>query len=173
MPITPGCQPSPPTTIAGASGSKLACRSILAIAASRICASTSLRSAFSASSSCGQRQRLGRIVGGQQPRAQVGAADAAAGVDPRAQDEAGMEDAGRPLGAGDVQQRLQAGIAPGRHHLQALGGQRAVEADQLGHVADRAQRGQVQPLAQVRLGPVAEPARAAAPRGSAPPAARR
>ena len=77
------------------------------------------------------------------------------------------------LGAGDLHQRLQARIGPGRHHLQPLGGQRAVEADQPGHVADGAQRGQVEPLAQVRLGRGRRTGRAAAPRGSAPPAARR
>ncbi len=46
----------------------------------------------------GQRGGLVGIVGGQQPRAEVGAADATAGVDPRPQDEAGVEDAGGARG---------------------------------------------------------------------------
>ncbi len=116
----------------------------------------------------GQVVGLGRIVGGQQARAQVGAADAAAGVDPRSQQEAGVERRGRPLALGHLGQGLQPWIGPGRHHLQPLGGQGAVEADQGGHVADRAQGRQVQPAAQVRLGAGGEqaaPARLAIERG--------
>jgi hypothetical protein len=40
----------------------------------------------------GDGPRLGRIVGGQQARAEIRLADPAAGVDARAQDEAGVED---------------------------------------------------------------------------------
>ena len=103
-----------------------------------------------------QRARLLRIVGGEQPRAEVRATDAAAGVDPRAKNEAGGEHLGRPLGAGDLHQRGDARVGERRHHLQALRREGAVETDQLGDVADGAKGGQIQPLAQVRLRTVVE-----------------
>ena len=99
----PDASPRRATTMAGAVGSKLASDSMAATAASRICAlDRPCAAAFSASSSSASALASSRIVGGQQPRAQVRAADAAAGVDPRAEDEAGVEDAGRALGAGDL-----------------------------------------------------------------------
>ncbi len=168
MPMTPGCQPSAATTITGAWGSKFDDCSTSRIAASVISRSTSLRWAFSASSSRASAIASSGIVGRQQARAEVGAADAPAGVDARPEDEAGVEDAGRPLGLGDLHQRLQSGIAPGRHHLQPLRRERAVEAGQTRHVADGAQRGEVEPLAHVRLGTPFEqaaPARLAIERG--------
>ncbi len=43
-----------------------------------------------------QSEGFGRIIGGKQPGPQVRAADAAAGVDPRSEDEARMENRGGP-----------------------------------------------------------------------------
>ena len=64
-----------------------------------------------------------------------------------------MEGGGLAPGHGDVGQGPQARIAPAGEHLEPLGGQRPVEAGQPGHVAHGPQGRQIEPLAQVRLGP--------------------
>jgi hypothetical protein len=85
MPTTPGCQPSPAAQTSGASSPRA---SACASAASRTRASISRRSVLSVSSRRGQRHGLLRVVGGQQPRAQIGLPDPAACIDAGAQDEA-------------------------------------------------------------------------------------
>ena len=62
------------------------------------------------------------------------------------------------LGARHGQQRLQARVAPAGHDLQAQTGQGPVEAGQAGDVADGAEGGEIEPLADIRLGPVGEQA---------------
>ena len=61
-----------------------------------------------------QRADLLRIVAGQQPRAEIGLSDAAAGIDARAQHEAEMIGARRLAQARHVGQRGQADVARGR-----------------------------------------------------------
>ena len=70
-----------------------------------------------------------------------------------------MEDGGgAALGVRDIHQGGQARIGPGRHHLQALGGERPIEAHELGDVADRPQSGQIEPTAKVRFRAIVEQA---------------
>ena len=70
---------------------------------------------------------LGRVVGRQQADAEIGRADAAAGIDARPEHEAGVIGAGRLLEPGHVRQGGQPEIAAPRHHLQALADERAIE----------------------------------------------
>ena len=105
-----------------------------------------------------ERRGLLGVLGGQQPRAEVGLAHAPARVQPRAENE------GRVIGArwlahpGDVGERPESQVAAPRHDLEPLAHQRPVDARQRHHVADRAERDQVEPVAQVGLGPGGEPA---------------
>ncbi len=101
----------------------------------------------------GERAHLVRIVARQQARAEIGLADAAAGIDPRAQHEAQMIGARRLAQARDIGERREAGIAALLHHRQPLPHQRAVDAGQRHDVGHRAERHEVEPLAQVGLGP--------------------
>ena len=105
MPTTPGCQPSPAAQTSGASRPRA---SAWASAASRTRASISRRSVFSSSSRSASAARLVRVVGGQQPRAEVGLADAAAGIDPRAEEEAEVIGRRRLVHPRDVGQRHEA-----------------------------------------------------------------
>ena len=61
--------------------------------------------------------------------------------------------AGRFAQPRHIGQRRQAGIAPPRHHLQPLGDQRAIDARQRHHIADRPQGDQIEPALQIGLGP--------------------
>ena len=107
----------------------------------------------------GQLGGFERVVGGEQARAEVGAADPAPGVDARSEHEAGVEGRRLALRApGGCEQRLQPRIGPAGHDLQPLGGQRAVEAGERGHVADCTERGQIEPLAKIGLRPRLEQA---------------
>ena len=60
----------------------------------------------------GDRRGLVGILGGEQAHAEVGLADPAAGVDPRAEREAEIAAFGRAVEAGGVDQRGEADIAP-------------------------------------------------------------
>ena len=99
-----------------------------------------------------------RVVGGQEPCAQAGLADAPAGVDPGPEEEAGMIGTRRLLHGGNVGQCPQSGIAAPCHHRQALRHQGPVDAGQGHHVAHRAKGHQVKPLHEIRLGPPLIPA---------------
>ena len=100
-----------------------------------------------------QFQRQRRIVGREQPRAEIGASDAAAGIHARPQQEAAMESLQPLVHPRHVAQHLEADIAALAHHLQPLRRQRAVEAAQRHHIADGAERDEVEPLQQIRLRP--------------------
>ena len=102
----------------------------------------------------GQRLSFGWVLCRQEPGAKVRSANAAAGVDARAKDVPGVENARWSLGAGDPLIEPSARVAPLTHHLQALSGDRAVKTTQPRHVADRPHRRQIKPAADVRLGPV-------------------
>ena len=86
MPMTPGCQPSPAAKTIGPSGALSTC----AIAASSTSRFDLPPLGVEHVEMHGERARLARIVGRQQPRAEIGFADAAAGIDARTQDEAGV-----------------------------------------------------------------------------------
>ena len=100
-----------------------------------------------------ERTDLVRIVARQQTRAKIGLADAAAGIDPRAQQESEMIGFRRFLQARDVGERRQPGIAALRHDLKAGADQRAVDAEQRDHVTDRAQGHEIEPLPKIGLRP--------------------
>ncbi len=97
--------------------------------------------------------------------AEIGAADPAAGIDARPEDEAGVIGVEPLVDPRDVGERGDAGIAAPLHHLQPLRHQRAVEPGERHHVADRAERDEVEPLQEIGLGPAAIPAGARAARG--------
>ena len=98
------------------------------------------------------------ILGGQQARAQAGLAHAAAGIDPGPEDEAQVVDPRRLFQPGHVAQCPDPGIAALTHHREPLAHERAVDAGERHHVADGAERHQVEPLLEVRLLPIAIPA---------------
>ena len=152
MPITPGCQPGAATSTTA----RLPCAAASASAASQTWASIARRSSLSRSSSAAIARGLLRVLGGQQPHAEIGLADAAAGVDPRAEHEAQIAAFGRAVEAGGVGQSGEAGVAAAGHHLEPLGDEGAVEAAQLGDVGDGAERDQVEPFDQLRLGAARE-----------------
>ena len=114
-------------------------------AAPAACASAAARTAASIvpalgvepSSRAGERRRLVRVGGREEPRPEVGRADAAAGVDPRPEHEAERLGGRR---AGQPRRRRQRGeprpLAPG-HDLEALPHQRPVQA---GRAAPRRRR---------------------------------
>ncbi len=105
------------------------------------------------------RARLGGIVGGEQADAEIGLADAAAGVDPRPEREAEIgaaRIAGQPR---CLDQRRQPDVAPGRHHLEPLRDEGAVEPLELRDIGDGAECHDVEQIEQLRLGaPAREPA---------------
>ncbi len=105
----------------------------------------------------GQRLGFVLVVGRQQTHAQVGAADAAAGIDPRPDDKARMEGThhrGRVAIPGDLHQSANARILALGHDLQALCRQGSIESGQGRDIADGAQGRQIQPLHQVRARPI-------------------
>ena len=69
-----------------------------------------------------------------------------------------MIDTRRLLQPGDIAERSEAQIAPLPHHREALAHERAVDTGERHHVADGAERHEVEPLQEVRLSPVAIPA---------------
>ena len=97
--------------------------------------------------------RRPRVVEGKQARAQGRFPDPPAGIDPRAQQKSGVVGIRSFLDPGHVGQGAQANVAAPCEHLEPLCDISSIEAFQRHHVADGAQRDQVQPLAQVRLGP--------------------
>ena len=96
--------------------------------------------------------RLGGIVAGQQPGAEVGLADPAAGIDPRTDGEAQIARRSRACATRPASAiARQAGVAAARHDLQSLRDEGAVDTGERHHVADGAQRHQIEPLPQVGL----------------------
>ena len=107
----------------------------------------------------GDAPGLDRIVGAQQQRAEIGAADAAAGVDARTEQEAQVKRLGRTRQPRHVHQRGQADVVAAAQRQQSLGDERAVETLERHHIGDRAERHDVEPAEQIglrpRLGPEA------------------
>ncbi len=112
-------------------------------------------------------RRLGRIVGEQQPHAEIGAADASAGIDARAEQEAEMPRLGRTRQPRRIHQRGEADVLAPAHRDQALGDEGAVEALERHDVGDGAERDQIEQAEQVGLGRAVAPEAAhGAARGS-------
>ena len=100
----------------------------------------------------GDGPRFLGVGGGEQAHPEVGFADPAAGVDPRTEREAKIAasrafDQARRVGQGG-----EADILSPRHHLQALGHERAVERLELRHVGHRAKRDDVDQIDDFGLG---------------------
>lgn len=81
----------------------------------------------------------GKELGGE-PRI----ADAAAGIEARAKDESGVVDGFDPADAGHIREGAQAGVLVAGHHGQALTHEGAIDAGQGRHVAQGAERAEVQ-----------------------------
>ena len=155
MPMTPGCQPSAAAnTRAGDCGAGLDCRDRRL---QRLRLDLAALVVVGVEARCELRGFL-RIVGGEQPGAEIGGADPAAGIDPRPQNETEMVGVDRHGHAADRRQRAQPGIAPLPRDPDALRDKRAVDPGQRDDVADGAERDQVEPLQQVGFGPRAVPA---------------
>jgi hypothetical protein len=82
---------------------------------------------------------------------EIGLADPAAGIDPRAERPAEIGRIGRPFEPRHLDQGIEADIAPLCHHLDALGDEGAIEAAKLGDVGDRAQGDEIEQVDQARL----------------------
>ncbi len=100
----------------------------------------------------GDARRLRLVLAGEQARAQRGIADAAAGIDARAEDEAEMIRRRRLVETGGIAQRLEALVAPPAHDLQALRDVGAVEPGERHDVGDGRQRHEVELGHEVGLG---------------------
>ena len=97
-------------------------------------------------------RRFRLVLAGQQARAQRGIADAAAGVDARAQNEAQVIRRRRLVQSRRVVQRLEAVVAPPAHDLQPLRDVGAVEAGERHHVGDGRQRDEIELGHEIGLG---------------------
>ena len=106
----------------------------------------------------GDLARFVLVARGQQPDAKRRVADAAAGVDARADDEAEVIGARRPVGAGDVEQGGEAGPPALAHRRQSARDEGAVEADERHDVGDRRQRDEVEPGEEIGRGAAVEEA---------------
>ena len=87
---------------------------------------------------------LDRIVGRQQPAAERGVADAAAGIDARTDQEGQVEGVDRLADARRARQRREPGVPLLADRQQALDDEGAVDAGQRHDVADRRQRDEVE-----------------------------
>ena len=128
-------------------------------ASSSIATSIACRSPLRRSSSAAMRPAsIGSSVRAAM-RAEIGAADAAAGVDARPEQEAQMKRLGRPGEPRHVHQRGQPDVVAAAQRQQSLGDEGAVETLERHHVGDGAERDDVEPAEQIglrpRLGPEA------------------
>ena len=145
MPITPGCQPSPASTYAGASG----CSARAASASNRMRVSVSRRSRLRRSSSS--------ATSAARPSSSVSSSSSAAsarcsrpgGVDPRREPEAERV-LGRVAGLDprDPHQRPQPRLRGARQRDEALAHEPPVLAAQRHHVGDRGEPDQVEVLGE-------------------------
>ena len=101
----------------------------------------------------GEPRAFDRILLQQQIDAERGAADAAAGIDARPEQEAEMPGLRRAAQARDVHQRGQSDILAPAQRQQALGDEGAVETLERHHVGDGAERDQIEQAEQIGLRP--------------------
>ena len=95
------------------------------------------------------RLGLGRVVGRQEPHAEVGLAEPAAGVDARAEREAELPAVAQLGDAGRLGERRQARRQATSGDLQPLADEGAVEALERHHIADGAERHEVEPAQKI------------------------
>ena len=113
---------------------------------------------------CRKDAGLFLVGGGEQAHAQVGLADTAACIDPRPKREAQIMTQRRPCEAAGAGEGGKPDIFTTRHHLEALGDERAIESAQLGDIGHRAERHEVEQIDQSRFGsPVEKSANAQFP----------
>ena len=150
-PTTPGCQPSDAVTITAplSSSAERSQRLGLGLRFRRLFDQAAL--AVEAVEFGGDPRRLGDIALQQQPHAEIGAADAAAGIDARAQHEAEMPGLRRAVEPRHVHQRGMPDMVAPAHRDQALCDEGAVEPGQRRDVGDRAERHVMQHAEQIRL----------------------
>ena len=112
----------------------------------------------------GELRRFRDILRQQQPRAEIGAADAAARVDARPEQKAEVPGLGRTGEARDIHERGEPDALAPAHGDQALGDEGAVEPFETRHVGDGAERDQIEQAKQVGLRPCGRPEAACAQR---------
>ncbi len=162
IPMTPGCQSSPEATTSGGAWQTAPSFDPVHRRGKHI-GLDALPLLVELVELDGERPRFGLVVGREQARPHSGLADPAAGVDPRPEHEAELERARRMAEIDKIGQRPDSGVAPPGHDFQALHDEGAVDTAQRNHVANGAQRDQIEPLAQIGLGAVAEKALLAQP----------
>ena len=105
----------------------------------------------------GDARRLHAVLLEQEPRAEIGTTDAAAGIDARPEQKAEVPRLRRPGEARGIHQRGEADAVAAAHGDQPLGDEGTVEALQGHHVGNGAQRDEIEQRHQVGLGAVAGP----------------
>ena len=100
----------------------------------------------------GDARGLDRVLFHQQARAEIGAADAPAGIDARAEQKAEMKRLRRAVETRGIHQRGQPDIVAPAHGEQAFGDEGAVEALERHHVGDGAERDEVERAEEIGLG---------------------
>ena len=99
----------------------------------------------------GDPRRLGDIAFQQQPHAEIGAPDPAAGIDARPQHEAEMPGLGRTVQPRHIHQRGMADMVAAAHRDQAFCDEGAVEPGQRRDIGHGAERDMMQHAEQIRL----------------------
>ena len=100
---------------------------------------------------------LDRIVGGEQPAAESGIADAPAGIDARPDQIGEMKSVNRLADARDPRKGGQPLILLLARHLQPLDHESAVDAGKRHHIANRRQRDDVEQRKQIKWRGVRQP----------------
>ena len=156
-PTTPGCQPSDAVTITAPLSSRPSAASASASACASAACSIDAALAVEAVEFGGDPRGLRDIALQQQPHAEIGAADAAAGIDARPEHEAEMPGLRRAVEPRHVHQRGEADMVAAAQRDQSLGDEGAVEPGQRHDVGDGAERDVMQHAEQIRLRPLAGP----------------
>ena len=110
----------------------------------------------------GDASGFDRIVGAKKLRAEIGAADAAAGIDARAEQEPQVKRLRRARQPRHIHQRGEADVVAAAQRQKSLGDEGAVQPSQRHHIGDGAERHDVEPAEQVRLRPRLRPESAGA-----------
>ena len=126
-PTTPGCQPSAAVTTTAPFSSSPSAAMASASACATVASFDRLALAVEAVELGGDARRLDRIVAPAAAARRVGAADAAAGIDARPEQEAEMTGLRRPVEPRHIHQRGQADMLAPAHRDQPLGDEGAVE----------------------------------------------
>jgi hypothetical protein len=95
------------------------------------------------------RRQLGGdhwIVGREQARPEISAADPPAGIDPRAEHVTEMIGVDGLANPGHGSQRGEAGVVAAPRDFGSLGHQSSIDTGKRNHVAHRAERHQIEPL---------------------------